>query len=121
MEKISAAEMFCRSVEKHNLHHTVYIGDGDTNSFTEVREKLKQKFGDDYSVTKEDCIGHIQKRMGAALRMYKSKNRGRRLSDEKTIGGKDRLTDNIVDSIQNYYGQPIRSNVGNLKATQGAV
>ena len=44
----------------------MYIGDGDTNSFAEVREKLKEKFGDDYSVTKEDCIGHIQKRMGAA-------------------------------------------------------
>ena len=113
--------MFCWSIEKHNLRHTVYIGDGDTNSFAEVREKLKGKFSDDYSVTKEDCIGHIQKRMGAALRMYKNKNRGRKLSDGKTIGGKGRLTDNIVDSIQNYYGQAIRSNVGNLKATQGTV
>ena len=93
--------MFCRSIEKHNLCYTVYIGDGDTNSFAEVREKLKEKFGDDYSVTKENRIGHIQKRMGAALSMYKSKNRGRKLSDGKTIGGKGRLTDNIVDNIQN--------------------
>ena len=121
MEKICAAEMFCRSIEKHNLRYTVYIGDGGTNSFAEVREKMKEKSGDDYSVTKEDCIGHIQKCMGAALRMYKSKNRGQKLSDGKTIVGKGRLTDNIVDSIQNYYGQAIRSNVGNLKATQGAV
>ena len=53
--------------------------------------------------------------------MQKSKNRGRKLSDGKTIGGKGRLTDNIVNSIQNYYGQTIRSNIGNLKATQGTV
>ena len=99
----------------------VYTGDGDTKSFAEVREKLREKFGDDYSVTKEDCIGHIHKCMGAALSTYKSKNRGWKLSDDKTTGGKGRLTDNIVDSIQNYYGQAIRSNTGNLKATQDAV
>ena len=98
MEKISAAEMFRRSFEKHNLRYTVYIVDGDTNSFAEVREKLKEKFRDYYSVTKEDCIRHIQKRMGAALRMYRSRNRGRKLPDGKTIGGKGKLTDNIVDS-----------------------
>ena len=33
-------------------------------------------------------------------------------------GGKCRLTSNIVGSIQNYYGQSISSNIGNLKATQ---
>ena len=58
---------------------------------------------------------------GCSTRMYKSKNRGRKLSDGKTTGGKGRLTGTIVDSIQNYYGQAIRSNVGNLKATQDAV
>ena len=78
MEKISAAEMFCRSIKKHNLCYTVYIGDGDPNSFAEVREKRKEKFGDDYSVTKEDCIGHILKCMGVALRIHKSKNRGQK-------------------------------------------
>ena len=121
MEKISAAEIFCWSIQKQNLRHTVYIGDCDTNSFPEVREKLKEKFGDYYSVTKEDCIGHIQKHMGAAVLMYSSKNRGRKSSDGKTIGGKGRRTNKIVDSIQNYYGQAIRSNIRNLKATQGAV
>ena len=122
MEKISVAEMFRRSIEKQNLRYTMYIGDGDTNSFAaEVREKLKEKFGDGSSVTKEDYIGYIQKRMGAALRTYKSKNRGQKLSDGKTIGGKGRLTYDIVDSIQNYYVQAVRSDVGNLKATQGPV
>ena len=43
MEQISAAEMFCRSIEKHTLRYTVYISDGDANSFAKVREKLKKK------------------------------------------------------------------------------
>ena len=32
MEKDSAVEIFCRSVQKHNLRYTVYVGDGDTSS-----------------------------------------------------------------------------------------
>ena len=73
MEKDLAVEMFCRSVEKHNLRYTVYISDGDTSSFGEVMEALYNKFQNNYSVKKEDCIGHTQKRMGSALRIYKSK------------------------------------------------
>ena len=37
------------------------------------------------------------------------------------IAGKGRFTEIIVDSIQNYYGQAIKSNIANLKATQSAV
>ena len=59
--------MFCWSIKKHNHRYTLYIGDGDANSFAKVREKLKEKFGDDYSVTEKHCIGHIHKCMGAAL------------------------------------------------------
>ena len=40
MKRISATLMFCRSFEKHNLRYTVYIGDGNKNSFAEVREEL---------------------------------------------------------------------------------
>ena len=34
------------------------------------------------------------------------------------VGNVCRLTSNIVGSIQNYYGQSISFNIGNLKATQ---
>ena len=72
MEKDGAVEMFLRSVEKHNLKYSEYIGDGDTNSFGAVSQALQIKFGDDYPIIKEDCIGDIQKRMGSALRNYKN-------------------------------------------------
>ena len=53
---LSAAEMFCWSIKKHNHRYTLYIGDGDANSFAKVREKLKEKFGDDYSVTENIAL-----------------------------------------------------------------
>ena len=60
MEKDSAVEMFYRSVEKHNLRYTVYIGDGDTSSFGEVKEAFYNEFQNDYPFKKEDCIGHVK-------------------------------------------------------------
>ena len=40
-------------------------------------------------VKKEDCIGHVQKRLGTALRSFKNKRWGAVLSDGKGTGGKD--------------------------------
>ena len=48
-----------------------------------LEEKLTQE------VEKEDCIGHVQKRLGTALRSYKNKRRGAVLSEGKYTGGKD--------------------------------
>ena len=74
MEKDGAIEMFLRSLDKDQLKYTEYVGDGDTNSFGEVQAALYEKYGDAYQIIKEDYIGHIQKRMGAALRNYKKTN-----------------------------------------------
>ncbi len=38
-------------------------------------------------------MGHIQNRMGTALRSYKVGKKGMKLSDGKTVGVKARLTD----------------------------
>ncbi|GFT87552.1 uncharacterized protein TNCV_3759911 [Trichonephila clavipes] len=62
------------------------------------------------SVTKFECIGHVQKRVGSRLRKLKTKTKG--------LSGKGKLTDNFIDRLQNYYGIAVRSNVGNLTAMQ---
>ena len=62
-------------------------------------------------VVKLDCIGHVQKRLGKALRELKKKTKGK-LADAKAIGGKGhRLSDKTIDKLQQYYGKAIRSNV----------
>ena len=82
MEHSGVIEMFTRSIEKRKLRHTVYV-DGDSSSFRKVKDVVIEKYGDEYQIVKEDCIGHIQKRMGSAPRNYKNKKRGLVLPDGK--------------------------------------
>ena len=74
---------------------------------------MKKKYGKDYLVLKEGCVGHIQKRMSSKLRMYKRGVRGK-LSGGGTVGGRGRLTDTVIDNFQNYYGAAIRNNKNSL-------
>ena len=113
--------MFLRSIEKHNLRHTKYVGDGDSSSFGSVKQALVEKFGTTYSVEKEDCIGHVQKRVGSALITYKNKKRGSVLADGKGTRGTGRLTNVTVDKIQTYYGYAIRKNKGNTVNIREAI
>ncbi|XP_065062199.1 LOW QUALITY PROTEIN: uncharacterized protein LOC135689025 [Rhopilema esculentum] len=121
MESSAAVDIFSRSIEKRHLKYTTYIGDGDSNSFGKVKAAKQDKYGDRYPIVKEDCVGHIQKRMGTALRSYKKGKKGMKLSDGKTVGGKARLTDLVIDKIQGYYGKAIRSNKNNLEGMHRAV
>ena len=63
-------------------------------------------------------MGHVQK---TALRNLKVQCRGQKLADGKTIGGIGRLTDKVINSLQNYYGDAIRKNKGDVEATMKAV
>lgn len=63
----------------------------------------------------------MQKRLGTALRKYKNDIKGKKLSDGKGVGGKGRLTDKVIDKMQNYYGKAIRENKGDLKGMQTSI
>ena len=62
MERDAAVEMFTQSIEKHNIFYSIFVGDGDSSSFGAVVAAVKEKYGDEYVMEKEDCIGHIYKR-----------------------------------------------------------
>ena len=108
MEPEGAKRIFKRSEDKHSLRFTDFYGDGDSKSFPAVENVYKGKL-----LQKLECIGHVQKRMGTALQKLKK--------DKKGLGGKGKLTNKMIDKIQNYYGIAIRSNVGNLEAMREAV
>eukprot|EP00794_Sanderia_malayensis_P018529 gene18529-20390_t len=103
MEKAGAMEMFLRPIETRSLKYATFVGDGDTDCFGNVAEACNKKYGDQYVVKKEECVGHVQKRLGTALRKYKVSMRGKKLRDGKTVGGKARLTDKVVDKMQNFW------------------
>ena len=60
-------------------------------------------------------MGHVQKRIGSALRKVKKDHGKRKLSDGRTIGGAGRLTEQLCDDFQRYYGNAKRDNLGNLQ------
>ena len=101
METQGAIEMFLGSVDKTGLRYTTFFGDGDSNCYASVCEALKNAptcFI--YEVKKEKCVGHIQKRIGTALREYKRKMKGIRLADGKSVSGKGRLTDVMINKFK---------------------
>ena len=69
--------------------------------------KFRMYVAEDVEVVKKECVGHVQKQVGSALRKLKKENKG--------LAGKGKLTDALIDRLQNYYGIAIRSNVGNLE------
>ena len=110
MEPEGAERMFRHSKELHKLRYSELYGDGDSKTHQQIKELYKD---DGIEVTKQECIGHVQKRVGTALRKLKKENPG--------LGGKGKLTDSLIDKMQNYYGIAIRANVGNLKEMKNAV
>ena len=73
----------------HTFQYAEYYGDADDKSFSRV-DNVYQASG--ITVKKKDCIGHVQKRVGTALRKLKRENPG--------FGGADRP----IDTLQHYYG-----------------
>ena len=102
METAGAKKIFEASVEKHKLYYTSFYGDGDSKAYPAV----KNVYEPDKPVTKYECIGHYQKRIGTRMRKKKKKTKG--------LGGRGRLTDAIIDKLQNYFGIALRQNCGDL-------
>ena len=45
------------------MKYTTFVGDGDSSSFGRVKEALEQKFNAEYIIVKEECVGHVHKRL----------------------------------------------------------
>ena len=60
------------------------------------------------SISKKECVAHVQTRLGSRLRTLTKKLGKTLLKDGKTIGGTNRLTDKVINKMQCYFGQTIR-------------
>ena len=118
MDPAGCLAIFQRSVEKHSLKYLEFLGDGDSKSHNTLESA--KVYGQD-KVAKLECVGHIQKRMGSRLRSLKKRFGKNKLSDGKTIGGRGRLTDKVIDDIQVYYGKAIRQNTSSCEAMKTAI
>lgn len=74
METDGIVRIFKRSQEKYGLRYTRYLGDGDSKSYAEV---CKSGVYDNIAIVKEECCGHVQKRMGKALMSVVEESKGK--------------------------------------------
>ena len=98
MEGAGAAAIFKWSLEKNNLIYSEYLEDGDASSFKEVADSQPyQNFG--IEPVKLECVGHTQKRLDIRLHHLVKSRKG----TTNPIYGKNKLTETIINSMQNYY------------------
>ena len=109
MEVEGVVDMFKTSLAQYNIRYNQYLGDGDSSAFPSVLQE--KPYGPNFVPEKLECVGHVQKRMGTRLRKLKAVKGREKLKDGKTIGGRGRLTDAAINTIQNLYGVAIRRNV----------
>ncbi|GFW22996.1 uncharacterized protein TNCV_3647731 [Trichonephila clavipes] len=95
METVVMVHIFQGTLSHRSVRYTSYIGDGGSKTFSSIT--ASNPYGEDITVSKIECVGHVQKRMGTRLR--KLKQMSSKLSAGKSIGGKGRLTDKMIDLI----------------------
>ena len=82
MEPQGVVACFMRSLEKYKTRYTQYLGDGDTKSYLEV---VKNDPYNGVPINKLECIGHIQKRVGARLIKMKTDGVFKDLTDDDEV------------------------------------
>lgn len=102
--------MFMRSVKKFKIKYSNYIGDGDLKTFSGILKV--NPYGDKNTVTKNECVGHVEKRMGTRLRNKRKLEK---------LGGKNNLTEVLIKKLTIYYGLAIRRNVDSVEGMKKAI
>lgn len=118
--EVAGAQAICsRSEDKLWVRYKEYLGDGDSKGFSSVLEN--NPYGEDFQISKLECVGHVQKRMGTRLRNLKRNHKKVLLSVGKGLGGSGRLTEEEMDRLQNYYGKAIRENLDSVDNMERAI
>lgn len=81
MEVDAVLEMVERSEELFGVKYSNYIGDGDAKTLKAILDV--QPYGENFEMVKNECVGHVEKRMGNCLRNVKKKQS----SEQRQING----------------------------------
>ncbi|XP_035828926.1 uncharacterized protein LOC106013519 [Aplysia californica] len=105
MEKEAALRIWSRSILKNGLRYISMISDGDAKTISAIHEL------DPYPgivVEKHECVNHVGKRLGKALRNIVSEKSKQKV----TLGGNGhgKLREKVIVKLPAYYTTAIRSN-----------
>ena len=118
MESTGALAIWKRSVSKNMLRYTQMISDGDSKIFKLLSDQLPMVRPN--LVSKHECVGHVQKRMGTALREKAKEKFVNERGERVRMREKGRITDKTIKLLIRYYGKAIRSSTGVCAAMQDA-
>lgn len=107
MEVAAANYLWKRSLE-HNFRYTTVVSDGDSKVFSHLKDM--NIYGNNVEIVKEECINHVSKRLGTALRkLVKDVSK----VEKVTLGGKafGSLTEKTISKLTRYYHNTISENV----------
>ena len=108
MEAECARRIWKRSIDKHKLRYTTMLCDGDSSAYDAII--ADKPYGPMVTIEKEDCVNHVSKRMGTALRKLVDVSKAKK----ESISGKGKLTQDKIKKIQNYYGRAIKEHSNDL-------
>lgn len=95
------------------------VADGDCKTFAELTKW--KPYGEGTTIVKHECVGHVQKRMTNRIETLKKS----KPKDENgvliRIGGKGRVTKDVVVLFQKYYGKAIRGHKGDAEGMKDAI
>ena len=74
METVGVQRLFERSEEDLGVRYNPYIGDGDSSSYNNI--DLVRPYGQSVFIKKDECVGHLTKRMGTGLREVTKTEKG---------------------------------------------
>ena len=76
-------------------------------------------YGDDITIVKEECVNHVVKRMGTALRKLTTQTK----KTGVTLGGRGdgKLTKETMNELWVFYDRVIRSHRDDLEGMENAV
>jgi len=103
MDVECALRIWKRSIEEHSLRYTTMLSDGDSKAYGAVCDV--NVHGDRISIEKEDCINHVAKEMGTALRKLANASK----TQKTAIAGKGKLSFLKIKRIQSYYSKAIKT------------
>ena len=117
MDAAIAEVLWRRSERRHGFRYVTVLSDGDAKTFNHLVSL--NVYGEDCTITKEECINHVSKRLGTALRKVAAEGR----QEGVVTGGRGygKLTAATITKLTKYYGSAIRSHPGDLDAMMNAV
>ncbi|GBM80049.1 hypothetical protein AVEN_45035-1 [Araneus ventricosus] len=116
MEMAAAYKLWSRS-KKMGFRYTTILSDGDSKVFKYLSDK--NIYGADTEIKKEECVNHVSKRFGTALRKVVQEWRTKGV----TLGGKSHgsLKEETIKKLTRYYQNAIRRNKGNVNSMKTAI